>query len=212
MEKKRFIFDIDGTLIVPDWKYEEDYFSSVLSNSDYELFFPQIASLLELYEKSYPRYNVGDLSRFLTSKSGVLITPEIIDGWNDALGKTRPVIIDGVVDTLEYLKSKDKKIVALTNWFLEPQISRLNSSELLSYFDNVYGGELGIKPSIESYMNAIGEDDIETCIMIGDSLDFDVYGAMSIGLDSIFYNPKNKEYDKEKVKSIGSMKKIKEMF
>ena len=48
--------------------------------------------------------------------------------------------------------------------------------------------------------------------MIGDSLDFDVYGPHSVGMDSIFYNPRNKEYDKEKVKSIGSMKKIKEMF
>ena len=48
--------------------------------------------------------------------------------------------------------------------------------------------------------------------MVGDSLDFDVYGPSEVGMDSIFYNPKNKEYDKAKVKSIGSMKKIKEMF
>ena len=145
-------------------------------------------------------------------KSGVLITPEIIIGWNKALGETKPEIIEGVVESLEYLKSKDKSLVALTNWFLEPQIERLKSSGLDSYFDFVYGGELGIKPSEVAYMNAIGEFDIDSSIMIGDSLDFDVYGPGRIGMDAIFYNPKNKDYDKAKVKSIGSMKKIKEMF
>ena len=212
MEKKRFIFDIDGTLLVPDWNYETEYFSSVLSSSDFDKFLPQIAWLLESYEKSFPRYDVDELSRFLTMNSGVLITPEIIKGWNDALGETSPIVIDGVVESLEYLKSKDKSLVALTNWFLEPQISRLKSSGLDSYFDCVYGGELGIKPSIFAYMNAIGEFDIDSSIMIGDSLDFDVYGPGRIGMDAIFYNPKSKDYDKAKVKSIGSMKKIKEMF
>ena len=212
MEKKRFIFDIDGTLLVPDWNYEELYFSSVLDKSDFEVFYPQIPKLLEEYEKSFPRYDINALSRFLTMKSGVLITPEIITGWNKALGETNPVIIDGVVDSLEYLKSKDKSLVVLTNWFLEPQRERLKNSGLDSYFDYIYGGELGIKPSPEIYKIACGDFDIESSIMIGDSLDFDVYGPFSVGMDSIFYNPKNKEYDKEKVKSIGSMKKIKEMF
>ena len=61
-------------------------------------------------------------------------------------------------------------------------------------------------------MNAMGEFNIDSSIMIGDSLDFDVYGSGRIGMDAIFYNPKGKDYDKAKVKSIGSMKKIKEMF
>ena len=212
MEKKRFIFDIDGTLLVPDWNYEEEYFSSVLNSSDYELFLPQIARLRESYEKKFPRYNVSDLSRFLTSESGVMITPEIINGWNKALGDTNPEIIDGVVESLDYLKSRDNSLVVLTNWFLEPQIERLKSSGLDSYFDFVYGGELGIKPSPEIYKIACGEFDIDSSIMIGDSLDFDVYGPARIGMDAIFYNPKGKDYDKAKVKSIGSMKKIKEMF
>lgn len=212
MEKKRFIFDIDGTLLIPDWNYEELYFSSVLKKLDFEVFYPQIPKLLEEYEKKFPRYDVVELSRFLTMKSGVLITPEIIIGWNKALGETKPEIIEGVVESLEYLKSKDKSLVALTNWFLGPQIERLKSSGLDSYFDFVYGGELGIKPSEVAYMNAIGEFDIDSSIMIGDSLDFDVYGPGRIGMDAIFYNPKNKDYDKAKVKSIGSMKKIKEMF
>ena len=212
MEKKRFIFDIDGTLLVPDWNYEKLYFDSVLEKFEFDIFYPQIPKLLEEYEKNFPRYDVVELSRFLTMKSGVLITPEIIIGWNKALGETKPEIIEGVVESLEYLKSKDKSLVALTNWFLEPQIERLKSSGIDSYFDNVYGGELGIKPSREAYMNAMGEFNIDSSIMIGDSLDFDVYGSGRIGMAAIFYNPKGKDYDKAKVKSIGSMKKIKEMF
>lgn len=49
--------------------------------------------------------------------------------------------------------------------------------------------------------------------MIGDSLDNDVYGAMNAGIDAIYYNQKNEDnFDKRKIKSIGSMKKLKEMF
>ena len=131
MEKKRFIFDIDGTLLIPDWNYEKLYFDSVLEKFEFEMFYPQIPKLLEEYEKNFPRYDVVALSRFLTMKSGVLITPEIIIGWNKALGETKPEIIDGVVESLEYLKSKDKSLVALTNWFLEPQIERLRNRFLL---------------------------------------------------------------------------------
>ena len=65
MEKKRFIFDIDGTLLVPDWNYEEEYFSRVLSSSDVDVFLPQIADLLQQYEKNFPRYDILELSRFL---------------------------------------------------------------------------------------------------------------------------------------------------
>ena len=80
-----FIFDIDGTLLVPDWNYETEYFSSVLNSFDFDIFFPQIADLLVQYEKNFPKYDIDNLSQFLTDKSGVVITPDIINGWNKAV-------------------------------------------------------------------------------------------------------------------------------
>ena len=45
--------------------------------------------------------------------------------------------------------------------------------------------------------------------MIGDTIEKDVIGPNKFGIDSIYYNPENKEYDKSKILSINSFDKIK---
>lgn len=212
MEKQRYIFDLDGTLIVPDYSYEREYFMSVLSKDDAKRLIPMIPKLLASYEISHPRYDKELLSKYISKTSGVLITSRIIEGWVNAYKDIEPVVIDEVIETLDYLHYKDKSLGILTNWFLEAQINRLRKSNLFNYFDGIYGGEIASKPNPLSYKIACGKYSIDECIMIGDSLENDVYGAMNIGMDSIYYNPKNNNnFDKNKVKSIGRMSKIREL-
>lgn len=46
-----------------------------------------------------------------------------------------------------------------------------------------------------------------------DDLENDVLGPMKFGIDAIYYNPKGKtNFDRGKVKSIGRIKEIKEMY
>lgn len=209
MEKQRFIFDLDGTLLLPDYSYEKDYFKSVLSRDDAEFFIPMIPELLEDYENSYRRYDTKKLSRYLTACSGVLITDKIIRGWKEALGETESKMVDGVVETLEELSRRDKDMAILTNWFLNPQLKRLEKASIKDYFTGFYGGEYAIKPHAESYRMACGRYSMEDCVMIGDSLNRDVLPAMAVGLDAIYFNPNNNEnFDKEKVKSIGRMQDL----
>lgn len=213
MEKQRFIFDIDGTLLLSDYSYEKDYFKSVLSRNDSEVFIPMIPKLLEDYENRYRRYDIKKLSRYLTAYSGVLITDKIIKGWKEALGETESKIVDGVVETLEELSKRGKDMAILTNWFLDPQIMRLKKAGIKDYFTDFYGGEYAIKPHAESYKIACGRYSIEDCVIIGDSLNRDVEPAMAVGLDSIYFNPNNNDnFDKSKVKSIGNMRKIGGMY
>lgn len=213
MEKQRFIFDLDGTLLLPDYSYEKEYFRSVLSRDDAEVFIPMIPKLLEDYENSYRRYDTKKLSRYLTAHSGILITDKIIKGWKEALGETESKIVDGVIETLEELSRRDKDMAILTNWFLDPQIMRLKKAGIKDYFTDFYGGEYAIKPHAESYRMACGKHLMKDCVIIGDSLDRDVLPAMAVGLDSIYYNPNNNEnFDKSKVKSIGNMRKIGGMY
>lgn len=212
MEKQRFIFDIDGTLLESDYSYEKDYFMSVLSNDDALKFIPMIGRLVDEYEKKYTRYDISFLSEYFTSESGVCISKDIIIGWQQALSETTPIVLDEVVETLENLKHRDKSLAIITRWFLKPQLIRLEKSGLKSYFDDFYGGDSFIKPACQSYINACGRYPLEECVMIGDSLEADVYGAMNIGMDAIYYNPKNNNnFDKNKVKSIGRMSKIREL-
>lgn len=213
MEKQRFIFDIDGTLLEPDYSYEITYFKNILSKDDADVFIPMISKLLADYENTYRRYDIKKLSRYLTAHSGILITEAMIKGWKAAWSDTEPKIIDGVVDTLEKLSSRDKDLVILTNWFLEPQITRLKQAGIKDYFTDFYGGEFAIKPHAESFRIACGRYPMEECVMIGDSLDKDVYAAMATGLDSIYFNLNNNDnFDKNKVKSIGSMRDLERMI
>lgn len=213
MEKQRFIFDLDGTLLLPDYSYEKDYFKSVLSRDDAEFFIPMIPELLEDYENSYRRYDTKKLSRYFTAHSGILITDKIIRGWKEAFGETESKMVDGVVETLEELSRRDKDMAILTNWFLNPQLKRLERVGIKDYFTDFYGGEYAIKPHAESYRMACGRYLMEDCVMIGDSLNRDVLPAMAVGLDAIYFNPNNNEnFDKEKVKSIGNICKIGKMY
>ena len=88
----------------------------------------------------------------------------------------------------------------------------MKGNYIFEYFDEIYAGDLNLKPNKESYLNACGNYHVNECIMIGDTIEKDVIGPNKFGIDSIYYNPENKEYDKSKILSINSFDKIKEMF
>lgn len=207
--KQKYIFDLDGTLLEGDFKKEEEYFKSVLTTTDSEIFIPKIVPLLEKYESTFERYNIDLLSRFMSDESSVRITPSIIKGWIECNKNMDDRIIDGAIETLEELKINDKKLVILTNWFSDTQIGRLQQSGLDIYFDEVYGGELFLKPDPRAYINACGFTPMELCVMIGDTYKKDIEGARNIGIDAIYFNLEKKDMnDKNSVKSLRKIKEI----
>ena len=210
--KKRFIFDLDGTLLHGDFSRSIEYFKSVLTEEEAEKFFLIYPGYLTEFEKEHEKYDYSTLSKFLTEKTGINITCEIIDGWVKVNATMNDKLLDETKSMLEYLKDKKKSLVVLTNWFKYTQEERLRNAGILEFFDVVYAGDLNLKPNKESYLNACGNFCIDECIMIGDTIEKDVIGPNKFGIDSIYYNPENKEYDKSKILSINSFDKIKEMF
>ena len=79
--KKRFIFDLDGTLLHGDYISERDYFRSVLNKEDAEKFLLLYFEKLCEYENLHKKYDYSSLSKFLSEKTGVNITSEIVEGW-----------------------------------------------------------------------------------------------------------------------------------
>ena len=208
MEKNRIIFDLDGTLLFCDFlKVEEDFFTT-LFKQDGEVLFKNIGLYLDEYEKTNPFYDKEKLARFLSMKSGLNITSEVINEWNRLILETPDIIEDGVVDLLEYLKSHDKSLVVLTNWFRETQVPRLKKAGLIDYFDYVISGDISLKPHKEAYLKAMGEYSFDKCIMIGDGIDKDYYAPKSIGIDSILYDNSDKEDNKKLIK----VKKVNEII
>ncbi|MBP3634956.1 MAG: HAD family hydrolase [Bacilli bacterium] len=210
--KRRFIFDLDGTLLHGDFSKEREYFRSVLSTEEQELFLPKYFDVLMEYENIFDRYDVEKLSDFLSKKTRTNITPNMINEWITINCNINDILLPETIDMLEYLKSRKKSLVILTNWFRKGQETRLYNADIRKYFDEIYAGDFYIKPTKESYLNACGDYDKNECIVIGDNLQKDVYGPNKYGIDSIYYNPNNKECDKTMVLSIDSFERIKEMF
>lgn len=209
--EKRIIFDLDGTLLKQNFSYESDYFHSCLSKEDAEAFIPNIGELLAFYENNYEYYDNNLLRCYLYQTTHINFTDEIINGWRATLREFKDTIIDGVPETLEYLKNKDYSLAVLTNWYSEDQIARLKKAGLLEYFDSVVGGDIAFKPSLKSYICATGRFSPSECVMVGDNINNDIIGALDAGMDAIYFDPKDKGNVMVK-KRITRFDKLKEMY
>ena len=90
---KRFIFDIDGTILEEDYSKEREFFKKELSSQEGNIFIPQISDLIKGYERDNDRYDVNLLSEYLTRNSGVEISPELIYKWREVVSNYDPKIV-----------------------------------------------------------------------------------------------------------------------
>lgn len=180
---KKYIFDIDYTILIPDWSKEDDYFKLYIPLEEQEEFFKCKQDILNKYERDFPKYNTKTLSDYF-GKYGFTVTEDVINGCMLYNGETIvDEVVDGTLALFEYLKENDKEIVILTNWFSGTQIPRLKRAGLLQYIDKIVAGENAMKPGLKSFELAIGETEKEDCIMIGDSIRSDKAGADNVGID-----------------------------
>ena len=180
---RKYIFDLDYTLLIPDWSKEDDYLKMSIPLEEQEDFFKQKQAILNKYELEFPKYDFKTLSDFFKSY-GFTVSEETISGWMIHNGETiKDEVADGVVELLEFLKSEGKEIVILTSWFSGTQIPRLKRTGLYDYIDKIVAGEDAMKPDLESFELAIGDTDKEDCLMIGDSIKSDKIGAENAGID-----------------------------
>lgn len=181
---KKYIFDIDYTILIPDWSKEDDYFKECIPLEEQEKFFELKQDIMNKYELEFPRYDTKTLSDFFKSY-GLTVTEDVINGWMIHNGETIiDVVVDGVKDLFKYLKENGKEVVILTSWFSGTQIPRLKRAGLYEYIDKIVAGEDAMKPDLESFMLAIGDTPKSDCIMIGDSIKSDKTGADNVGIDS----------------------------
>ena len=209
--KERFIFDLDGTLLNADFSKEDRFFESVLSKDELEIFLPNKCILLNEYEALFPRYDIDLLSKFMSERTGFDFSKDVVTRWVQTNATFDDTLVEGTIEVLEYLKSKNKSLAILTNWFSEGQIARLSNAGLLKYFDDVIGGEYSLKPNRASYYRAADKYDIGSCVMIGDTYEKDVLGPRTYGMEAVYFNEKG-NINSNGEEGIKKMIKIKEMY
>lgn len=186
-EIKRIIFDLDNTLI--NWKKE--YSNGFLKTlKDFNLDYSENDDrVVAYYESTHSNYNKVDLLKCFNEFTGLNVTMDFIDAWQDNLG----LMADEdpkVNDVLDYL-SKKYELVVLTNWFKAPQEKRLETARMRQYFIEVIGGDDYKKPDPRCFKKAIGHHKPNECIMIGDNLEEDIKAALSVGLKAIYLSKEN---------------------
>ena len=206
---KRYIFDLDGTLLTGDYQ-ETDSFLRDMFGEQANDFIQNMTHILDRYEKAFPRYDYETLATYLKAKTGLPFTKDIIRDWDMMVEAVTDTKEEGVQETLEYLKSQDKSLVVLTNWFGRSQEQRLKRADLLQYFDTVYGGDVATKPHREAYWYAAAGRKPSECLCVGDNVDNDYIGPRACAMHSVLYD-KNNNHHKSlvKIKSFEELKKIK---
>ena len=120
-------------------------------------------------------------------------------------------LFDGAIELLEYLKP-NYNLHIITNGFADVQFKKINNSKIANFFHTVTNSEMaGVKkpnPTIFDFALGLAKAKKENSIMIGDSLDADVQGALDAGLDAIYFNEKNIEVENN-IKHISHLLELK---
>ena len=95
---KKYIFDLDYTILIPDWSKEDDYFKKHISLNEQSKFFKEKQAILNKYELEFSKYDLKTLSAFF-KEYGFNVSEDVIKGWMIYNGETiKDEVVDGVID------------------------------------------------------------------------------------------------------------------
>ena len=125
---------------------------------------------------------------------------------------TRKLLFPYTIEILDYLSNKNYKLHLITNGFEKTQHSKLEYSGLSKYFIEVITseGSNSLKPHKEIFDYALNKTKATTeeSIMIGDSIEVDIQGAMNAGIDQIYVNHLNVEPEVKPTYIVYSLKEL----
>lgn len=123
-------------------------------------------------------------------------------------------LFEDTIETLDYLKDK-YTLHIITNGFAQTQFKKISNSNLTAYFKTITDSEVaGAKkpnPIIFAHALNVAKADKKSSIMIGDSLNADVKGALDFGMQAIFFNPNLLEVP-ESINQITTLAQLKTLF
>ena len=111
----------------------------------------------------------------------------------DHLG-TCSLLLPGAEALCRTLRAAGCRLALATNGVARVQHARLAGSPLVPYLERLFiSGEMGTRKPEPAFFRAalaaMGAEDMDRCVMVGDGLGSDVKGALSVGLDVIWFAP-----------------------
>ena len=226
MKIKHIFFDLDHTL----WDFEKNSalaFQQIFKEQQIELNFEEF---LEVYKPiNFDYWRLYREEKISKEKLRFGRLKDTFDKLNYTISDDSINIIsvdyisylpnynylfEGTLELLEYLKD-NYQLHIITNGFEEVQDLKLEKSGIKKYFNQIITSEsVGVKkpnPKVFEYALLKANAMKENSIMIGDSLEADVYGALDFGIDAIYFNPEEKLNSLD-LKAVNSLLEIKNII
>ncbi len=223
---KHLFFDLDHTIWDFDKNAEETLHELYGIYGLKELGLHSADLFIETYTRNNHRlwaeYHLGKITkatlreaRFKQTFLDLGLHPDVIPvGFEDDYVKLCPTktnLFPHAHQTLQYLQTK-YTLHLISNGFRESQDVKISGTNLGSYFQyTILSEEVGVnKPDsaiFEHALNLAGATKTES-LMIGDSLEADVYGALNFGIDAIYFNPAGLEKPDDVPVQISSLKEL----
>ncbi len=227
MSKYRHIFfDLDHTIWDFDKNAEETLHELYIIHKLNDIGLISADVFIETYTQNNHRlwreYHLGNITketlreaRFKQTFLDLGVHPEVIPhGFEDEYVKLCPTktnLFPNAHETLEYLQSK-YTLHLISNGFKESQDIKINGTGISKYFTHVIISEIAgankPDPTIFQFAIDAAGSTKEQSLMIGDSLEADVLGALNFGMDAIFFNPFNTPRPDEVKVQISDLKEL----
>ena len=231
MKYKFLFFDLDHTL----WDFDANARVSLQQLHidlklvdkgihDFELFHK---NYLQHNEKLWARYRNGYIKQEELRLKRMWLTLLDFQIADEALARqlselflqllpTRTILFPDTIEVLQYLADKGYEMHLITNGFEKVQHSKLTSSGLSGFFKEVITSESSnsLKPQKEIFeyaMNKTGAQ-VSNSIMIGDSIEVDIAGAMGVGMDQVHVNYNNQPQELKPTYTISTLKELKDIL
>jgi putative hydrolase of the HAD superfamily len=231
MQYKHLFFDLDHTL----WDFEansrqtlqELYLALSLAEKgipDFDAFHKRYLvhndKLWERYRNGYIKVDELRWKRMWLTLLDFKIANEPLaramdTQFLDAL-PTRKILFPYTLEILHYLTTKGYRLHLITNGFEKTQHSKLKYAGLTGYFGEVITseGSNSLKPHKEIFEYAFrktGAAKAES-IMLGDSIEVDIQGAINAGIDQVFVNHLAAEPTIKPTYTVHSLKELEGIF
>jgi len=231
MRYRHLFFDLDHTL----WDFEanarftlqtlyEDLDLPSRGVDDFERFYQNYLlhneKLWDRYRKGLIRQDELRIKRMALSLLDFKIadddlTRRMSSEFLDLL-PTRTILFPYTREILQYLSDKKYQLHLITNGFEKVQHSKLRYSGLDKYFGEVITseGSNSLKPNREIFEYAFRKTKAspESSIMLGDTPDVDIQGAINAGIDQVLINHTGISSDISATYVVSNLKELENIF
>ncbi len=192
---KAVFFDIDNTLFDSTTLAEMARRNSVkamidsgLPIKDEALVYKKLQSVIKKYGSNYPKHYDRLLEELSIPWSAKIVAAGVVAYEHTKFGYLKPY--PGVIPALMNLKKKNYLLGVISNGIAVKQWEKLIGLGVHHFFDGVVTSEeAGVeKPEKEIFLMAIEKLGVKAteCVMVGDRVKVDIYGAKRVGMKTIW--------------------------